>query len=67
MTKPLYANYFEVGHNARELVIDFGQFYAATDHADLHTRIVMAPVYAEALLGVLQKALDAQRGTQETK
>lgn len=67
MAKPLYANYFEVGHNARELVIDFGQFYAATDQADLHTRIVMAPVYAEALLGVLQKALEAHRGALEAE
>lgn len=52
-----YANYFEVGHNAFEFLMDFGQCYSEAPEAGLHTRIVTSPVYAKALLGVLQRAV----------
>ena len=48
-----YANYFEVGHNAFEFLLDFGQFYAENDRARVHTRIIMSPTYAKALLHTL--------------
>ncbi len=48
-----YANYFEVGHNASEFVIDMGQFYQNNGEASVHTRIVTGPIYAKALLDLL--------------
>ncbi len=53
-----YANYFKVGHNAFEFVIDFSQFYPESEEAQLHTRIVTSPVYAKALLKILQGAVN---------
>jgi hypothetical protein len=52
-----YANYFEIGHNAFEFLLDFGQLYFEDPEASLHTRIVTSPVYAKRLSGVLQQAL----------
>jgi len=59
--KGLYANYFEVGHTAFEVILDFGQAYAGKDACACHTRIVTSPVYAEALLKTLTDALDQYR------
>lgn len=56
-SKGFYANYFEVGHTAFEVIIDFGQRYADKQSA-CHTRIVTSPVYARALLATLGKSLD---------
>jgi hypothetical protein len=56
-SKGFYANYFEVGHTAFEVIIDFGQRYADKQSA-CHTRIVTSPVYARALLVTLGKSLD---------
>lgn len=53
-----YANYFLVGYNAFEFVLDFGQHYAEDERVQLHTRIVTGPVYAKALLHFLQECLD---------
>lgn len=53
-----YANYFEIGQNAFEFILDFGQFYAEDDEARFHTRIIMGPAYAGALLDTLRKAID---------
>jgi hypothetical protein len=52
-----YANYFEIGHNAFEFLLDFGQLYFEEPEAGLHTRIVTSPYYAKALMGVLQQAI----------
>jgi len=53
-----YANYFKVGHNAVEFLLDFGQFYPEAAHARLHTRIITSPQYAMALLEILRESLD---------
>lgn len=53
-----YANYFKVGHNAFEFLIDFGQLYSQSGPAPFHTRIVTTPVYAKTLLGILQKSIE---------
>lgn len=53
-----YANYFKVGYNAFEFVIDFGQSYSESGHKELCTRIVTGPVYAKNLLNTLQRAID---------
>jgi hypothetical protein len=53
-----YANYFKVGHNAFEFLIDFGQFYPETEKAQLHTRIITSPIYAKSLLEILRVSID---------
>jgi len=53
-----YANYFSVGYNAVEILLDFGQFYAETAAPRIHTRIVTTPTYARALLDTLRASLD---------
>ncbi len=53
-----YANYFKVGHNAYEFVIDFGQYYPENDQAELCTRIITNPKYAKALLEILRESIE---------
>jgi hypothetical protein len=53
-----YSNYFKVGHNAFEFVIDFGQFYSESKEAHLHTRIITSPVYIKSLLETLQDSIE---------
>jgi hypothetical protein len=52
-----YANFFKVGHNAFEFLLDFGQCYPEREGARIHTRIITGPTYAKALLHTLQAAL----------
>ena len=54
-----YANYFKVGYNEFEFVIDFGQFYH-DDEEDMrmHTRIITSPAYMKALLEILGKSIE---------
>jgi hypothetical protein len=52
-----YANYFRVGYNAVEFVLDFGQFYLDENRPRLHTRIVTSPVYAKALGETIRDSL----------
>lgn len=53
-----YANCFEVGHNAFEFVLDFGQKYDELDAATTHTRIVTSPSYAKALQQTLAESIE---------
>ena len=53
-----YVNYFKIGYNAFELIIDCGQCYADNEEPQLHTRIVTSPAYGKALLKTLRKSLD---------
>jgi hypothetical protein len=48
-----YANYFEVGHNAIELLLDFGQYYPDRQQARMYTRIITSPIYAKELFTTL--------------
>ena len=52
-----YANHFQVGYNAFEFLLEFGQSYLEDKQAQLHTRIVTTPVYAKDLLTILQGAI----------
>jgi hypothetical protein len=52
-----YANYFHVGLNAFEVVLEFGQHYEGANPPRMHSRIIAAPVYAKALLGLLTAAI----------
>ncbi|UCE07445.1 MAG: DUF3467 domain-containing protein [bacterium] len=53
-----YANYFKVGHNAFEFVIDFGQYYPENEGAELYTRVITSPAYAKAFLGSLKESIE---------
>lgn len=52
-----YANYFKVGHNAFEFVIDFGQYFPETEEAELYTRIIASPFYAKDFLRILDESI----------
>ncbi len=54
-----YANYFEIGYNAFEFLMDFGQFYEGSERAELCTRIIMNPAYAKSFLKTVQKSIEA--------
>lgn len=58
-----YANYFKVGHNALEFLLDFGQFYPESGWPQLHTRIITSPAYAMALLRTLKESLERYEET----
>lgn len=51
-----YANHFDVGFNASEVVIDFGQSFTDRSGAAVHTRIVMSPESARALQVMLSES-----------
>lgn len=53
-----YANYFEIGHNAFEFVLDLGQAYEQGERASIHTRIITGPKYAKALCDLLSESID---------
>jgi len=53
-----YANYFQIGQNANEFILEFGQLYGNEGAPLLHTRIITGPVYAKHLLTVLEEALE---------
>lgn len=53
-----WANYFEVGYNAYEVVLHFGQFYAHNGEVQWHTRIVTHPAYAGEFLETLRASLE---------
>jgi hypothetical protein len=58
-----YANYFKVGHNAFEFILDFGQLYSESERAQFHTRIITGPVYAKSMLAILKEAIDRYEQT----
>ncbi len=53
-----YANYFKVGHNAFEFVLDFGHCYLESGDVELHTRIITNPAFANTIFEVLRKSLE---------
>jgi hypothetical protein len=52
-----YANHVQIGVNEREVVLDFGQYFLEEDQPRFHTRIIMTPMDARALLATLMGAL----------
>jgi hypothetical protein len=57
--KGQYANYFKVGQNALEFLLDFGQRYSGEENEDacIHSRIITNPSSAKALLATLWHAI----------
>jgi uncharacterized protein DUF3467 len=47
-----YANFFQIGHNAFEFLIEFGQ-----QDGGIHTRIDVSPRHAQILSDLLTKTL----------
>jgi len=50
--KGRYANFFQIGHNAFEFLIEFGQ-----QDGGIHTRIYVSPHHARVLSDLLVEAL----------
>jgi hypothetical protein len=66
LARPLegrYANAFALGYNAFEFLLDFGQAYSHAEDVIFHTRIILAPSYARALLLLLQSNLEEYQRT----
>ena len=53
-----YANFFRVGHNLAEFILEFGQVYSDSDSEVLHTRIVTNPTYARVFLAILSESIE---------
>lgn len=53
-----YANFFKIGQNAFEFVLEFIQFYPDNEEEHLHTRIITSPIYAKAFSIMLQKSIE---------
>jgi len=53
-----YANYFQIGYNTFEFLLDFGQLYADGRQERIHTRIITSPAYAKELLQVLWASIE---------
>jgi Protein of unknown function (DUF3467) len=58
-----YVNYFKIGYNAFELIIDCGQCYADNEVPQLPIRIVTSPAYGKLLLEVLRNSLEQYEKT----
>jgi hypothetical protein len=58
MLEARYANHFNLGYNAFEVILEFGQAYEGQAPAVLHTRIVTTPMHAKGLLELLRDSLD---------
>ena len=62
MISALYVNYFEVGHNPFEFLIDLGQYRSDGDDVGavaIHTRIATSPTHAKLLARLLGDAVAA--------
>jgi len=57
-TEARYANYFTAGHNAFEVLLEFGQFYEGDAQPRMHTRIITTPAYVKTFQEVLQDLLN---------
>jgi hypothetical protein len=57
-TRGQYANYFEIGYNAFEFVLDFGQSFHESDETELYARIILSPGCAKDLCSVLEESID---------
>jgi Protein of unknown function (DUF3467) len=53
----VYSNYFEIGHNAFEFLIDFAQFQHEVSTVRMLNRVVCGPVHAKLLAQLLTEAI----------
>lgn len=52
-----YANYFKVGHNAFEFILDFGQSYTENMEVRYFARIITSPDSIKDLFKILQESI----------
>ena len=52
-----YANHLEIGQNAVEVILQFGQLFDEAETAVVHTRIVTSPFYARRFLELLRECV----------
>jgi hypothetical protein len=52
-----YANCLQVGHNALEFYLDFGQYDPASERAQMRTRIVTSPACAKIMSEMLSSSI----------
>jgi hypothetical protein len=55
--KAEYANYFEIGHNACEFILDFAQLHNGDEYPKYVARIVSNPFYFKGLVTLLLQAI----------
>ncbi len=58
-----YANYFEVGFNAFEFLVGFGQSLSESDPTQVQLRIITSPRHAKTLCDILSAAIDRYEQT----
>jgi hypothetical protein len=56
-TEGRYCNYFKIGFNPVEFLMDFGQLYMEEGAALMHTRIVTTPTYAKEFSRLLASSV----------
>ena len=52
-----YSNYLEIGQNAFEFVLAFGQQYEDQEHPAIHTKIVVTPFHAKRFMELLLESI----------
>ena len=52
-----YANYFQIGQNATEFLLQFGQYYPGKELVWI-TRIITAPVFMKEFLRMITESVD---------
>jgi hypothetical protein len=55
--KGVYANHFQVGHNAFEFVLDFGVASPEEAEPRMHSRVITSPTLAGAFADLLEQSL----------
>ena len=58
-----YTNYVQVGHNAFEILLDFGRSSPEEEAATFHTRIITSPSCAKALFELLRDSIEQYEKT----
>lgn len=57
----LYVNYFEMGQNPFEFLLDLGQYHPGASDGDavvsIHSRVALAPPYAKMLSDLLARSI----------
>jgi hypothetical protein len=54
--RELYSNFFKVGFNSAEFLLDFGRHFE-DDEARLHLRIILGPAHAKELSRLLERSV----------
>ena len=56
-TEGHYSNYLEIGQNAFEFVLLFGQRYGDQEQPAIHSKIIATPFYAKRFAEMLQESI----------